>query len=177
MSEEDLDLTTDILLGYLQGKYASLDIEVPLNGIKREVFNSREKAHMVDVLSLYNNVIIVRNVCFVLYLLSLNYIFYTNRTKYIFSSYKYALSLVGFILLFILLFCLIDFDGFWVGFHHLFFPNNDLWLLDPSKDILIMMVPEQFFFDLCISIVVSIIVVLTGLYFIFKLLDKRTIHD
>jgi integral membrane protein (TIGR01906 family) len=41
---------------------------------------------------------------------------------------------------------LADFGGFWTQFHLLSF-SNDLWLLDPSKDYLIMMFPEGFWAD------------------------------
>ena len=177
MSQDDLDKTTDVLLGYLKDKYSSLDTQAKVEGISREVFNDREKAHMVDVKNLYQNVLVVRNVCFIVYLLSFIYICFSSNTKYIFSSYKKSLAIFGFIIGFILLFCLIDFDGFWTNFHHVFFPNNDLWLLDPRTDILIMMVPSQFFFDLCISIIVSIIVFLLGIYFIFKYLDRKLAND
>lgn len=37
-----------------------------------------------------------------------------------------------------------DFSAFWERFHILAF-TNDLWLLDPHKDKLIMMFPEEFF--------------------------------
>lgn len=177
MSQDDLDKTTDVLLGYLKDKYSSLDTIAKVEGFTREVFNDREKAHMVDVKNLYQNVLVVRNICFVLYLLTFVYICFSGNTKYIFSSYKKSLAIFGFIIGFILLFCLIDFDGFWTNFHHIFFPNNDLWLLDPRTDILIMMVPSQFFFDLCISIIVSIVVFLLGIYLIFKYLDRKLIND
>lgn len=177
MSDADLDKTTNVLLGYLQNKYDSLDLQIKVNGVTREVFNEREKAHMVDVKDLYQNVLVVRNICFVVFILSLIYIVYTNNSNLIFNSYKKSLMIFGFIIGFILLFCLIDFDGFWINFHHVFFPDNDLWLLNPNTDILIMMVPEQFFFDLCISIIISIIVFLSGIYFIFKFLDRKIIND
>ncbi len=177
MSISDLNKTTDVLLGYLQDKYQTLDTDANVNGMDREVFNDREKAHMVDVKNLYQNVLVVRNVAFVVYLLTFVYVCFTDNKKYIFSSYKKSLAIFGFIIGFILLFCLIDFDGFWTNFHHIFFPNNDLWLLDPRTDILIMMVPEQFFFDLCISIIVSIIVFLGGVYFLFKHLDRKVFND
>ena len=45
----------------------------------------------------------------------------------------------------------LDFNEFWTMFHHIFF-RNDLWLLDPNTDILIMMVPETFFFHLVFRI-------------------------
>ena len=45
----------------------------------------------------------------------------------------------------------LDFNEFWTMFHHIFF-RNDLWLLDPNTDVLIMMVPETFFFNLVFRI-------------------------
>ena len=39
---------------------------------------------------------------------------------------------------------LIDFDGLFTTFHHLAF-TNDLWLLDPRTDLLIRLMPEEFF--------------------------------
>ena len=177
MSSKDLDKATDVLLGYLKEKYETLDVSANIGGTNREVFNEREKAHMLDVLALYKNVKVVRNVSFIIYLIAFIYICFTGSCKYIFKEYKNALKVFGFIIGFILVFCLIDFDGFWTNFHHVFFPNNDLWLLNPKTDILIMMVPERFFFDLCISIIVSIIIFLAFLYFILKILDKRSFNN
>ena len=151
ISEEDLNKTTDVLLGYIKGENKTLDIECRINGITRPVFNDREKGHMLDVKSLYDGAIVIRNVSFVIFVLSFIYI---GRSKELFIGYKYSLSLVGLIIAFLLLFCLIDFEGFWLGFHHLFFPFNDLYILDPRYDILVMMVPEGFFFDLCILMMI-----------------------
>lgn len=165
ISEDDLNKTTDILLGYIKGENDSLDIECKINGMTREVFNDREKAHMIDVKNLYDGLIIVRNVSFIIFVLSFIYI---GKTKSLFIGYKYSLSLIGFIMTFILLFCLMDFEGFWLAFHHLFFPFNDLYILDPRYDVLVMMLPERFFFDLCILIVVSTTMILVGLYFVLR---------
>ena len=56
----------------------------------------------------------------------------------------------------IAIFAALDFARFWTSFHHLFF-TNDLWLLDPRTDVLIMMVPEQFFSDLVMRIIIRFI--------------------
>jgi len=40
---------------------------------------------------------------------------------------------------------LMDFDALWTRFHQIAF-RNDLWQLDPSKDYLIMLFPEPFWF-------------------------------
>lgn len=165
ISEDDLNKATDVLLGYIKGENKTLDIECRINGITRSVFNDREKAHMQDVKNLYDWAIVVRNVSFIFFVLSFIYI---GRSKELFIGYKYSLSLVGLIIAFLLLFCLMDFEGFWLAFHHLFFPFNDLYLLDPRYDILVMMVPEGFFFDLCVLIVVSTSVMLVGLYFVLR---------
>jgi uncharacterized membrane protein len=50
----------------------------------------------------------------------------------------------------------VDFTGFWVSFHHVFFSNN-LWLLDPAKSILIQLVAEQFFSDLVARIIIRFV--------------------
>ena len=39
-----------------------------------------------------------------------------------------------------------DFTNAFITFHHIFF-SNDLWILDPSVDMLVNIVPEGFFFD------------------------------
>ena len=165
ISEDDLNKTTDILLGYIKGKNDSLDIECKINGMTREVFNDREKTHMIDVKNLYEDAIVFRKISFVIFILSFIYI---GKTKSLFIGYKYSLSLIGFIMTFILLFCLMDFEGFWLAFHHLFFPFNDLYILDPRYDVLVMMLPERFFFDLCVLIVVSTTMMLVGLYFVLR---------
>lgn len=165
ISEEDLNKTTDVLLGYIKGENKTLDIECRINGITRQVFNNKEKTHMQDVKNLYDGAIVVRNVSFVIFVLSFIYI---GRSKELFIGYKYSLSLVGLIIAFLLLFCLMDFEGFWLAFHHLFFSFNDLYILDPRYDILVMMVPEGFFFDLYVLIVASTSVMLVGLYFVLR---------
>ena len=39
-----------------------------------------------------------------------------------------------------------NFTKYFIIFHHIFF-DNDLWILDPSTDMLINIVPEGFFMD------------------------------
>ena len=79
ISEDDLYKTTDILLEFIKGENDSLDIECKINGMTQEVFNDREKAHMVDVKNLYDGLIIVRNVSFIIFVLSFIYIGKTHR--------------------------------------------------------------------------------------------------
>jgi integral membrane protein (TIGR01906 family) len=50
----------------------------------------------------------------------------------------------------------INFSQLWRLFHLLSF-TNELWMLDPSKDYLIMLVPEGFWFDAVIFVAVMIV--------------------
>jgi len=81
----------------------------------------------------------------------------------------------GVILAFVAVYAIVDFYGFWTQFHQLFF-RNDLWLLDPNTDNLILMVPEPFFFALVFRIVggfsLSLILINVLAYFGQKKGDK-----
>ena len=62
-----------------------------------------------------------------------------------------------------------NFTKYWTIFHHIFF-TNDLWLLDPKTDLMIQMLPEQFFSGMALDIAVSFfiylsIIQLVGLYY------------
>lgn len=157
ISEADLLETTDVLLSYMEGDRKDMVVYATINGHEREVFNEREKLHMVDVVEL---------------------IFYADAFKWIVvSSYlvmtfiylsyghyqevgKSNLIAVG--LLFVLLgviggYILVDFDSFWTTFHLIFF-DNDLWLLNPYTDVMIQMFPLQFFYDIVTQIVIISVV-------------------
>ena len=67
------------------------------------------------------------------------------------TSYLLVLSILIILGLILMGFILVDFTKVWDQFHYIFF-TNDLWILDPRTDILIQMVPEQFFFDMVVRI-------------------------
>lgn len=177
ISEEELDEVTHHLLGYIKGKYETLDYTVTINGTQQEMFNQKEKDHMVDVKVLYQRVILFRSVSaiFVAFMvvISLGNGDYKNL-KYNTENVKQALGVVGVILAFIGVFALLDFNGFWIMFHQLIF-TNDLWLLNPATDRLILMVPQPFFMGLVYRILVVSGLLLGGsllIYFIMKRMSK-----
>lgn len=161
MSKEALNETTEVLLDYTQGKRDDLSVVVTVKGHDREVFNQREKDHMVDVQALYLNAMMVRNICAGVLFVSLIVLF-INRTNYTLWNLSYTYQKVSLIfsvfLVVLITLAWSNFDWFWTKFHHVFF-SNDLWLLDPRTDILIMMVPEKFFFDLVTRIILSFLAI------------------
>lgn len=62
-----------------------------------------------------------------------------------------------------------DFNKYFIKFHEIFF-TNDLWLLNPLTDRMIMLLPEVFFRDIVLVIVmsygfVSLFLAITGTIF------------
>lgn len=172
VSEEDLNTMTFYLLDYLKDKTDNLDIQLPVKGKVREIYNEQEKIHMEDVKVLYQNAILVRNISCAVSIGAFLYLYLNKSLKGIYKSYLKVLSLYGLIFAFIGIMCLIDFNSFWVSFHKLVF-SNDLWLFDPRTSILINMVPEQFFYDLVMRIVVWTFITIGVPAFIFKNVEKR----
>jgi integral membrane protein (TIGR01906 family) len=67
---------------------------------------------------------------------------------------------------------LLDFDALWIRFHQIAF-RNDLWQLDPTRDYLIMLFPEPFWFAATIRMATSValqtvVVAVLGLAFVLS---------
>jgi len=135
----------DMLVDYLNGARGDLDMTATVNGSVQAVFNEREIAHMADVKALFD---LERSVTRVFAGLSLVLL----TAGLIGSGWARRLKRAGAIgqvfwlalLLFVAVWAAADFDGLFRRFHGLLF-TNDLWLLNPKTDLMIRMLPEQFF--------------------------------
>lgn len=167
ISEQDLTAVTHKLINYITDADSNLDIQADIDGDMQEVFGQREKDHMIDVKALYIGARNVRTFCLAGAAALIICAFVILKRQALKTLCKAFLYVSGAFVLFIGAlgaYAAVDFTSFWVSFHHLFF-TNDLWLLDPNTDVLIMMVPEQFFSDLVARIIirfVSIFVVLNA---------------
>ena len=52
----------------------------------------------------------------------------------------------------------VNFDAFFVKFHHMFFPGKDNWIFDPSEDEIIKILPEEVFMNFALLILVILII-------------------
>lgn len=174
ISDEDLKDLTAFTLAYLNDKDASLDLQMNVKGSVREVFTDDEKAHMVDVRNLNlaaNAICIISLTVFILgtaFFLIRKYSLIDLCRSYV-RVLKYVLLLIAILGLWIL----IDFDSFWTMFHHIFFAGNELWILDLRKDILIMIVPPEFFNHLVIVITITIIVLVLSPAVLYRIFRKE----
>ncbi len=173
ISESDLDELTHFTLSYLNDPKASLDIQMSVNGQMREIFTDDEKLHMIDVRNLNLAANYIGIFCLFTTVFAIVHAVNKKQLSLLFDSYKKVLIYAAAVLAVLGVWILIDFDSFWTMFHHVFFPSNDLWLLDLRKDILIMIVPPEFFNHLVITIVVTFIVLLAAAYFILRAVSRK----
>ena len=173
MSSEDLQSATDALLGYLRGRREDLHVTAIIHGQQREVFNQREILHMADVKTLYLWAMRIGNGLLILAVAFYLWAWISKRDKSaILGGYLQGNYILLGLIAALGIYAALDFNSFWTGFHQIFF-TNDLWLLDPRTDILIQMVPEQFFFDLVMRIVVSAAVIIAVLMVAAHLAKRR----
>ena len=157
MTDEGLMNATDTLLQYIRGGRNNIVFKETINGVNREVFDERETLHMIDVKNLYRKAKRVRNFAALgglFLLLSLFYGAGKEERKRLPQGFKDGACFMVMLVAFILIWCMVDFNGFWLQFHYLFF-DNDLFLLDPSVSVMINMFPEVFFRDLVMAVILG----------------------
>lgn len=178
ISNDDLEELTTFTLDFLNNPDASLDKQMNIKGELREVYTIDEKAHMVDVrkLNLAANKLL-EIFAVILFTSVLYYILAIKNWKQLNLIYKKTLKVFIIAFAFIAIWVFIDFDSFWTLFHKIFFVGNDLWLLNLQRDILIMIVPPEFFNNLVIRIIAMFIVTLLLFGFILYLLSTRKVKN
>jgi integral membrane protein (TIGR01906 family) len=148
MTMEDLLDVTSEMMSYLRGKRDNLHVETTMGGVEREFFNAREIAHMEDVRGLFSGALSIRRGCLMVMALCLMLLLLL-KTNFKRTFPKAVCAGTGIFFSFSAAAAIIistDFTRYFIMFHHIFF-KNDLWMLDPSTDMLINIVPEGFFRD------------------------------
>ncbi|MCD6323198.1 MAG: DUF1461 domain-containing protein, partial [Clostridiales bacterium] len=125
LNQGTLDLATIGLIDYMDGRRDDLVI-MSLDQEGYELFNSKEKAHMIDVKNLFilskriNKIIYV-----ILLLILLFYLGYDKEgmKKYFMKYCAITLIIVLGLWLVIAILAMIDFSSFWTTFHKVLFTN------------------------------------------------------
>nr|WP_320026112.1 TIGR01906 family membrane protein [uncultured Acetobacterium sp.] len=176
----DMELVVDEIINYLKGTREDFDIKARLapenaKNVNESVsiFNEKEITHMDDVRDLLLFFLGLRDAAMILALIAFLILLKYNW-KAIIKALFYGSAIFLVILLVIGLNFIFNFNDTFILFHQLFF-SNDLWMMDPSTDRLIWIVPEPFFFAMISRMVVYIMVPLglTTLGSGFVLLKRR----
>lgn len=170
MTDEGLMNATNTLLDYLRDERKDIVVIETVNGKEREIFDQRETLHMADVKNLYRRARRVRSLAGLAGLFILLGLFYKagkGQMKELPEGYRDGAVLMFLLVSFILIWCVVDFNQFWLQFHYIFF-DNDLFLLDPSVSIMINMFPEVFFRDMVLAVIICFLAFMVLLWFFVK---------
>lgn len=145
---------------YFNNDQEFLEVRAVRNGVLTSIYNEREIAHMVDVKRLVQGVwaVQVATGAFIGAFLIAGGVMYRRRWLPLvggLAGWGGALTLG--ILAIVGLGALVAFDRLFLAFHLISF-SNDLWILDPRRDVLLMMFPQGFFFEATMWIVGSTVV-------------------
>jgi len=140
---------------YFNNDQDLLQVRVVQNGVLRNLYNAKEIAHMVDVKDLVQGVFDTQIYLsiFLATFVGLGFLIYRLKWLRILGE---LIALGGMLTLALVLLVgllsLIGFDKLFLAFHIISFDNN-LWQLDPRRDMLLIMFPQGFFFDATMWIV------------------------
>lgn len=174
VSREDLTIVTRHLIGYMQDyPPMELNVAIPINGEVRDFYNQREIDHMVDVRYLFEILHTIRFISIVVFIATIGAMLFLKLKplQLLGSVYRvfFSVSLAATALLALVIAA--GFETAFNTFHEIFF-TNDLWWLNPDTDLLINIVPLQFFIDITVFIGV-IYLTLSAAALLFSFLTRR----
>ncbi len=180
MTMDDLLIVTEEMMAYLRGNRKDLHVKTVMGGEYREFFTEREIAHMEDVQGLFLAAVFLRRLCLVLIFFCIGTIYLTKGNLRLILSYMLFFGTMLFFGSAAVLGLIIstDFSKYFIVFHHIFF-DNDLWILDPSVDMLINIVPEPFFMDTAFFILILygfLTLLVLGISFALMRKNRLTMH-
>ncbi len=161
LPDSEYPAMAEMITDYLRGKTDSFQHTFVMNGAEYLAFNQKEQQHMADVQGLFSLADKVRawGMAFVLAPIAMAIYarivlrkyakdalrgIFCERPRALYRKLRTGLLLVLGAAALLALWAAIDFDSLFILFHRIAF-TNDLWLLDPRTDLLIRLMPTEFF--------------------------------
>lgn len=143
LPESEYEPVASMITAYLRGEQAEFQHTFTVDGVTYLAFNSREQAHMADCQRLFQ---LDQTVMYVSALLLVVLLLWgiAKHNRWTGIGFLLISRLVLAALLVAVGAAIIDFDRLFVLFHQTFF-DNELWLLNPQTDLLIRLMPTDFF--------------------------------
>lgn len=150
LSHEQLIRVSNEIILYLIDERDDLIIYEEVNGVTIQVFEGREIKHMVDVKDLFTGGFLIKRITGFLSVLSILVLAYLDK-KLLMKGIRMGSMLYFFAIVVIGIYGVLDFNQAFIIFHEILF-TNDLWLLNPETDIMIQMLPLNFFMGIAMRI-------------------------
>ena len=175
MEMDELMNVTVKMMEYLRGDRENLDIVAKIGNEEMEFFGEREKSHMADVRDIFVGALKVRWYAVGMATLAIVNLFLLLRWKDIkvllFRAYLATIGGLVVLLGALGIWAYVDFTEAFYKFHALFFSDYE-WILDTRTSRLINILPEGFFVDTAIRIVVIFILFILIMGGVLLLLKK-----
>jgi integral membrane protein (TIGR01906 family) len=156
LDDTQLQRIADAFVSYFQSPPGQIQMQVTAFGQSRPLFNDREVAHMEDVQALIQVFLRLQIVAAAVVIFRLALAVALDRAVVpIGREMLWSAGLMVGLVVIVAALSLLDFDALWTRFHQIAF-RNDLWLLDPSTDYLIMLFPEPFWFAATVRIATGV---------------------
>ena len=160
---------------YLSGKSPALQLTVDTKDGRRPLYNEKELTHMEDVHKIVSLFHIMQIVSAILFLLLGIAIYFKMGINRILRGLEIGSIITAAFTAVLITWAIIDFNSLFLLFHYVSFSNN-LWILDPSTDYLIMMFPEGFFNDVALFMVTTIMGLSTVIWAAAFLVRRKVPH-
>lgn len=149
LADAELEKVASGFIRYFNSDEETINLIVIKDGQPLTLFNQKEVAHLKDVKGLVwlNYWVLLGTGIYVLLYATISLCWLTKE-----CWRRLAVSIVGGsgltlgLMLVLGIMAMLDFDEFFLQFHLISFAN-DLWQLDPTKDYLIMLFPQGFWYD------------------------------
>ena len=161
---DKLDQVTENLFSYLKDETNE--------GLLKPFFNEREIKHLEDVKVLFKYGFGLKKLSFALSLFGIIIFLIYGGVQKLGQGLFYGTFIWWGLILLLFLLSTMDFNKYFTYFHLIFF-DNDLWLLDPNTDLLIQMLPEEFFISIFKRIVLSFMAILAIIQLTSFILMKK----
>jgi integral membrane protein (TIGR01906 family) len=146
LDDPQLQHIADLFVAYFQAPPGQIQMQVTAFGQQRLLFNDREVAHMEDVQALIQFFLRMQIVAAAVVAARLLVAIFLDRgVVNLGRDMLISTALMVTLVVAVGIASAIDFDALWTRFHQIAF-RNDLWLLDPTRDYLIMLFPEPFWY-------------------------------
>jgi len=151
ISNEQLNGVAQRMVDFFNGKLPSPQMMVQVDGLDRLLYSQKELAHMDDVRGIISISKVLQTTAILAFLAASAAVFATLGMRRLLRGIRAGAIATVCLMALLVAWALIDFNSLFYLFHVVSF-SNDLWLLDPSRDYLIMMFTGSFFYDAAIMV-------------------------
>ena len=171
ISNVQLNGVAQRMVDFFNGKQLSPQVTVQVNGLDRQLYSQKELVHLDDVRSIISVFKILQTVAILSFLAAGAFVFAALGMRRLLRGIQAGAIATVSVMGLLVAWALIDFDSLFYLFHIVSF-SNDLWLLDPSRDYLIMMFTESFFYDAAIMVIATVMAEAVILGLVMLVIDK-----